>query len=370
VSFSRPIELPLLGDQPLVSVLITVYNYERYIGRAIESVLNQSYPALEVIVCDDGSTDDSANIVQRYVDHDRRVTLIRQANAGHPAAYGAAYRQARGQILCILDADDRFARHKAASIVECFRANQGVGYVIHPLMMIDADDRPLQPLTLLDTFEEGFIADRIVRRGGRWRSMTASGVSFRRELAPYVYPVPDGIYADVLFNTVLPLLTRVAVVRDYLGDYRLHDRNMTGEIRNHTSVEDSVRSIRKYLEQVERCLAAVNQKIAEWHLDIPALELANNLDYQMRVFALSLFSGPMAIRRRIAQYARLVAAIAHDDLYRWKQKCVLLAGYGLAAVLPRVLGTRVIEAMHMPNRLKHLLLGGRRPPAVARVRHA
>jgi glycosyltransferase involved in cell wall biosynthesis len=376
---SVPVRLPALPDAPLVSVLISCYNYGRYVGRAIESVLNQTYQSLEVVVCDDGSTDESADVIQRYVEKDPRVKAVRQANAGHPAAYGAAYRASRGDILCILDADDTFAPHKVEALVRCFRRDSRIGYVIHPLIMIDGEDRHIQPLTLLDSFEEGFIADRIVRRGGRWRSMTASGISFRRELAPSVYPIPDGIYADVLFNTVLPLMTHVAVVRDYLGFYRLHGGNMTGEIRNHSSVEETTRSIRKYLEHIDRALSAVNQRLVELNLNVPPLDARNNLDYRMRTFALALFVGPKQIGRCIAEFGSLAAAIARDDLYRMKHKCVLLAGYGLATIAPRRIASWTVEAIHMPNRLKYVLLRalgfGRmpvpsRPPAAHSARHA
>ena len=304
---TRPVDLPALPEAPLVSVLITCHNYGRYVGRAIESVLNQTYRSVEVVVCDDGSTDDSVDVIHRYVERERRVRLIRQANAGPPAAYGAAYHHSHGEVLCILDADDAFAPHKVDAVVRCFHTDSRVGYVIHPLFMVDAEDRPIQPLTLLDNFEEGYVADKIVRRGGRWRSMpTASGISFRRELAPYVYPIPDGIYADVLFNTLLPLVTHVAVVRDYLGFYRLHGGNLTGEIRNHSSVDDSIQSIQRYLEHVERALNAVNRRMAELNLDVPPFEVGDNLDYQMRAFAL----GPV-------QGLNAHGTVSHSGTGRW-----------------------------------------------------
>jgi hypothetical protein len=254
--------------------------------------------------------------------------------------------------------------------VRCFRSRAGIGYVIHPLIMIDGNDRQIQPLTLVDSFEEGFIADRVIRRGGRWRSMTASGVSFRRELARFVYPVPDGIYADMIFNTVLPLVTQVAVVRDYLGYYRLHGRNMTGEIRNHSSIDDAIRSIRKMIGCLDSAVTAANQRIAELDLGVPPFQLRDNLDYLMRTFALALFTGSMRLGQRLRAYAALGKAIAHDDLYSTKHKYALLAGYGLATVVPPVLGTRVIEAIHMPNRLKYLLLRGVRSPALGSTGNA
>jgi glycosyltransferase involved in cell wall biosynthesis len=80
----RPMELPPLSENPLVSVLVANYNYARYIGDALESMIAQSYPHFELIVCDDGSSDDSCAVVERYVKRDRRIRLIRKENGRVP----------------------------------------------------------------------------------------------------------------------------------------------------------------------------------------------------------------------------------------------------------------------------------------------
>ena len=78
----RPIELAPLPDNPLVSVLVANYNYGQYVGEAIESVFQQTYPHFEIIVCDDGSTDDSRDVISRYQEKDPRVRLLAKANGG------------------------------------------------------------------------------------------------------------------------------------------------------------------------------------------------------------------------------------------------------------------------------------------------
>lgn len=88
---------------PLVSCLIPVFNGARYLGEAIDSALAQSYPRIEIVVIDDGSTDGSGAVATAYAD---RVRYIRQENGGPPAARNRGIREARGAIIAFLDSDD------------------------------------------------------------------------------------------------------------------------------------------------------------------------------------------------------------------------------------------------------------------------
>lgn len=90
-------------SSPSISVVIAVYNGERTIARAVESVLGQTYPALQLVVVDDGSTDDTARVVRGYGE---RVRYIRQSNAGVSAARNAGASATSGEWLAFLDADD------------------------------------------------------------------------------------------------------------------------------------------------------------------------------------------------------------------------------------------------------------------------
>ena len=95
--------------RPLISVMIGVYNAERYLAEAIESVFAQSYQPLELIVVDDGSDDGSGDVARRYGD---ALTYARQKNAGNGSARNHAVRLASGQLFAFLDADDRFVPGK------------------------------------------------------------------------------------------------------------------------------------------------------------------------------------------------------------------------------------------------------------------
>lgn len=111
-----------------VSVVIPCYNYGRYLADAIESCLKQSYTNLEIIVVDDGSTDDSKDIVLKYKANG--VKYVRQDNAGPASARNLGIRESKGDYICFLDADDMF---KAKYIEACYKrlaiSDIGVGYV-------------------------------------------------------------------------------------------------------------------------------------------------------------------------------------------------------------------------------------------------
>ncbi len=90
----------------LVSIITPCYNGSKYICETIDSVLNQTYSEWEMIIIDDGSKDNSADIVREYEAKDSRIHLVQQENAGSAAARNNGIRQAEGQYIALLDADD------------------------------------------------------------------------------------------------------------------------------------------------------------------------------------------------------------------------------------------------------------------------
>lgn len=108
----------------LVSVVIPAYNMAAYIGEAIESLLNQTYKSLEIIVIDDGSIDSTAEIVRRYP-----VRYVKQANAGPSVAKNHGLLLATGDYIAVLDADDRSHPERIARQVAFLDENPKVGIV-------------------------------------------------------------------------------------------------------------------------------------------------------------------------------------------------------------------------------------------------
>lgn len=118
--------LPGPGVPGLVSVIIPTYNRAAIVGAAIESVLQQSYGDVEVIVVDDGSTDETRSIVERY---GQRVRYLVQPNSGVSAARNLGLTNARGEFIALLDSDDRFLPWKLEAQVLAFREQPAIGMV-------------------------------------------------------------------------------------------------------------------------------------------------------------------------------------------------------------------------------------------------
>jgi len=108
---------------PLVTVVIPAYNCAPFIGDALDSVVRQNYPELEVFVVDDGSTDETCDVVARY---GNAVTLIRQRNAGAAVARNEGMQRARGEYIAMLDADDLWLAGKLRLQVDYLEHNVDV----------------------------------------------------------------------------------------------------------------------------------------------------------------------------------------------------------------------------------------------------
>lgn len=95
-----------MNPVPTISVLMPVYNADRYVAQAVESILNQTFTDFEFLILDDGSTDRSLKILQRYAAQDLRIRLISRPNRGYVASLNEMLTQAKGEFIARMDADD------------------------------------------------------------------------------------------------------------------------------------------------------------------------------------------------------------------------------------------------------------------------
>ena len=107
---TSPIKTELRVKSPLISVIIPVFNVEEYLEECISSILRQTLTDIEIICIDDGSTDSSPDILKKYAEQDRRITVYSQDNCGLSAARNLGMRAARGRYTYFIDSDDWLER--------------------------------------------------------------------------------------------------------------------------------------------------------------------------------------------------------------------------------------------------------------------
>src|SRR3954451_10927226 len=234
----------------LVTIAINNFNYESYLAEAIDSALNQDYPNLEVILVDDGSTDQSRSIMNRY---QTRVTAIYKENDGQGSTFNAAFAASKGQILCFLDADDVFLPNKVSTIARVFADNPEVGLVYHRLQRVDATNKPLgtpRPRSVLC----GDIRRRVERSGGWWPRPTTSGLCASRAFLKKILPMPCKPYrlcADAYIGGLAPFLGPVKGIAEPLALYRIHGANYYN-FRGMTPRAESERRMERLISEFDQ----------------------------------------------------------------------------------------------------------------------
>lgn len=190
----------------LVSIVICNHNYERYLAAAIESALGQTYRPVEVIVIDDGSTDGSRALLRDYQD---RVHVVFKRNSGQPSAINAGFRESRGEIICLLDADDVFMPDKVSRVADILERNPDAGWVFHELDYVGETGAGIPLRSLPD---RGHVHAVLRRRrrygdfaridlrdhfavGGKlpYACPAFSALAFRRRALEAILPMPEDI---------------------------------------------------------------------------------------------------------------------------------------------------------------------------------
>ncbi|MFL5832850.1 MAG: glycosyltransferase family 2 protein [Solirubrobacterales bacterium] len=206
----------------LVSVVIPCYQQAQYLGEAIESVLAQTYPHLEVVVVDDGSTDNVGAIASRYPG----VRCIREPNSGPAAARNAGIRNSNGDFLVFLDADDRLLPQGVQAGVQALEARQECAAAIGTYRRTSFDNRAI------DTHEQPTVNERQYEQmmEDNWAGFPARAI-YRRSLLEHVRGFDSEIdaAADFGFNLAVAREFPIASHETMVAEHREHGRNLSAD---------------------------------------------------------------------------------------------------------------------------------------------
>jgi glycosyltransferase involved in cell wall biosynthesis len=206
---------------PRLAIIITCWNYEHYVSRAIQSVVSQGRSDCELVVVDDGSTDASWIAIEN-----ENVTAYRTENRGSLAACKFGLARTRAPFVLFLDADDELEPESLGKILA--RLDDDVAKLQFPLIRIDHEGRVISgPVPKLRTFRDKHLV-KIVLRTGVYDSPPTSGNVFKRDLCNLLEEVDYENAVDGIMLFAAPFFGDVVSLAEPLGRYRVHGRNDSG----------------------------------------------------------------------------------------------------------------------------------------------
>lgn len=220
-----------------VTIVVPVFNGRAYVAEAIDSVLAQDHASLEIIVVDDGSTDDTLAIVERFAD---RVTVLRQANAGQSAALTAGWARASVDLLGYLCADDRLRPGAVAVTARALVDSRDAVLAYPDFGLIDATSSPTGMVTPPD-YDERLLF-------GHLHCLPGPGALFRRDAYQRAGPWDASLrqVPDLDFLLRLALLGPFVRVPQVLADYRRHAGAATYRPATAERADEPVHVVERY----------------------------------------------------------------------------------------------------------------------------
>ena len=206
------------------SIIINNYNYGRYIKKAIDSALSQTHTNCEVVVVDDGSSDDSVSVIQSYGD---QIVSVLKENGGQGSAMNIGFERSSGDVILFLDADDWLESNAVEEVLNAYHG--GVSHIYYGLEMMNPDGDSLGAFKLeLDTLDQGADAWRTVVERGSVNFPPTSANAFARSALTQILPMPEAdfrIRADVYLLHCAVFYGEVVALDAPLGNYLVHGSN-------------------------------------------------------------------------------------------------------------------------------------------------
>lgn len=213
----------MIFKMPLVSIIIPSYNSSKFLSETIDSVIAQSYGNWELIIVDDGSTDDTSHLVKRYL-NDVRIKYLYQENSGVSAARNYGYQNSKGDFVAFLDSDDVWLPESIEKKYTYLHEHADCGIVFGKMQIIDQDSKLRKEI--LDA-REGHILKELLL----WKTMlpSPSSILVRRSVIEIVGLFEEKLStaADQDFYFRCSAKYKIGKVNSVCGYYRVHTSNMS-----------------------------------------------------------------------------------------------------------------------------------------------
>ena len=251
-------------DVPLVSVVIPTYNRAQYIAETIESVLRQTYENIEILVIDDGSTDDTAAVVRQF---GSRVRYVWQKNAERGAARNHGLRLASGEFISFLDSDDLWMPRKVEAGVDFLSSNRNVGLLYGDALVINAEGSATRIIRARGP--SGRVTGKLLEENFVIMPTNLARTSLLREIGGFCEDREISGSEDWEAWLRLSLITDFAYAPEVTAKYRIHAtntvndalgmrRSMCGAVESFCASEDLTSGYQKYLRRARAKIALTN----------------------------------------------------------------------------------------------------------------
>ena len=342
---------PGVEGQPSVDIVIDNFNYGRFLGAAIDSALGQSYEQTRVIVVDDGSTDDSREVIAAYGD---RIEPVLKENGGQASAFNAGLARVRGDVVIFLDADDLLLPEAVREIASMFRDRPELAKVHYRMAVVDVDGSPtggFRPSTYL-RLPAGDLRVATARFPFDIARPPTSGNAFATRVLRAIAPIRDcgeGDGADWYVVHLAGLFGPVGAIDAPLALYRVHGSNRY-EI---DSLSLDLEHVRATLERTTRAQRFIQEAAARVGLD------CSRDDVSMCVIADRAISTKLDPARhpipgdtplKLIALGRRAAARRFD--VRFPMKAMFVVWLVCLAVAPRPIARWLAEVFSYPDRRK------------------
>lgn len=308
-----------MAVEPKLAVVITCWNYEEFVERAIRSVVDQAEADCELVVIDDGSTDASWEIIQRT-----GVRAFRIENVGARAACVFGLDQTRALFVLFLDADDELKPGSLKTIIA--RLDPDVAKLQFSLTRIDSEGRALgAALPALVEFRCRDALARRVLRTGVYATPPTSGNVFRRDVCEILRHASYDRFVDGVILFAAPFMGDIVSLSEELGRYRIHDRNDSG-LGRPLDPALLARDLRRFVERMEH-LRAITERFGKSR---ELVQAEDTFFYLERSFYFAIASGR---RPSPASLARLLRQLWRE-YHPARAKAMMTAFFLLTMVLP------------------------------------
>lgn len=272
-----------------VTIAICTYNYERYLADAIDSALAQDYPATQVLVVDDGSTDRSRAIIEGY---GSRIRAVFKPNGGQVSAYNRALEEVDTEYVILLDADDLLYPTAVTEVMRCFSSGD-YAKVQFRLDVISQDGAGMG--VTVPHSDAPKDCGSLLRAGWLYPSPPASGNAYKTSALCKIFPMPEtteGRYgADFFAIYGVALVGQVASISFPLGAYRVH--NSAPEDVSFANSEKTSKAPKAYTARWN-----ILRHVANNRLNVQLPPSFHDFSHEKAIFCSEVYGAPLSDRWR------------------------------------------------------------------------